>query len=124
MVLMNLKSGKRTNMGIVLLVNFPDETVEYHISESHLYDCILQMFNRENISVKPDFKNQVAISLDVWLKEESKDRSLTLKTLADLKTSQTEQFEFGGNRIEVEFFKGVLILIDDLGWYNANVILV
>lgn len=49
------------------------------------------------------------------------------KTIQELKNklkhSEVDKFDLGGNRFEVEYYKGILILRDDLpGCKSANVI--
>ncbi len=93
------------------------------LKKEHIYDLLIEVLSRKKLG-------------DPILRQ--KGNLLTLKELIDvegafmdheikqiIKDRQTKDISYrnlGGNQYLVEYFKGVLILTDDLRWAKSNVI--
>ena len=88
-----------------------------------IYDFLIELLRRTELyELIP--KRGKLLDLNDWIKEEDGNWiGKSLRTLVDKFTKgQIEYEEFGGNRYELEFYKGLLIINDDLCISKSNVI--
>ena len=89
----------------------PQEAIE--VGNETVYDPLIQLLKRAFLH-PITLRNSSIIQLSDFLSEER----IARKTIPELKhewlTQQIEYKNLGGNRFEAEFFKGVVILTDDL----------
>lgn len=100
----------------------PNHIQKINILENSVYDAIIEYFYwHESPELKLD--RNVLISLDVWENEEDQYILKEFNTFKkEVSIDKTVYKSFGGNRILTEYYKGVLILRDDLAYYKSNVI--
>lgn len=92
------------------------------IKPEALYDYIIQAF------IFP-YKTEIAhkkgelISLEIWASEEFISLKKLLNNIEKIKSGDSEEHDFGGNRIMAEYYKGIILVRDDLAYYKANVLI-
>ena len=92
------------------------------VSIDELFDIVIQ-------SLKFDRKDKISrrkgeiITLENWIHEEQISLKEIEKTLFDLKENNVTLYEFRGNRIIAEYYQGIIILSDDLGYYKSGIII-
>lgn len=89
----------------------------------NIYDVLIDLLKRHK-PYKLISKNSTLIHLENWIDEEG--GNWIKKSLKDLSirydNGEIEYEDLGGNRFELEFYKGLLILVDDLCIKKSNVI--
>ena len=93
------------------------------LSTEDIYDILLELFKRKSSEEIIEVKTGILLTVEEWINEEGKFAKKQLEELKrDLQYELIDYRNLGGNRFEAEFFKGVLILMDDLCWAKSNVI--
>lgn len=97
-------------------------SIKVRAAREDVYDLLLGLLGRiEAVEVKR--KTGPLLTMEEWIKEEGKLAKTELEQLrADLQSQEIHQRRFGGNRIEAEYYDGLIILSDDLCWWRSNVI--
>ncbi|PPK94927.1 hypothetical protein LY01_01680 [Nonlabens xylanidelens] len=118
-----IKIHPKNKYGFDIVYN-TDEGIDKICSNlEDIYDFLIELLRRTEL-YKLIPKNGKLLDLSDWIKEE--DGDWIIKSLKVLVTKfddiQIEYKEFGGNRYELEFYKGLLILNDDLCICKSNVI--
>ena len=107
-----------------LLVSYNLETEEIEVLKqtNEFYDLFLELLERTSLKkVKP--KNGAPISLEDWFESEGDFAKQQLRNLKDeISCDKIIYKNLGGNRIEVEYYCGILILTDDLFLAPSNII--
>ncbi|GAB1856895.1 hypothetical protein MHTCC0001_17310 [Flavobacteriaceae bacterium MHTCC 0001] len=107
-----------------------DFKVEYNIIlnevlvdvvKDDIYDILIELLERVELY---ELKEKTGFLLDInrWIKEEGGSKEIIRKLIEDTKNNSLEYEHLGGNRIEAEYYKGLIILKDDLYWDKSNVI--
>lgn len=97
-----------------------EETFE--VSKADLYHPLLQLLERKDLRIV-DIRAGSLVQFEHLLEEESKDRASTIDHIKELYNLNAELQYIGGNRIEAEYFKGIIIMKDNLpNFYSSNVI--
>ena len=100
-----------------------DLKIELKLNSENFYNVFIEILGRKSQEEKLMIGDGILLTFEVWIKEEgdfAKDQIEGLKI--DLENEQIEFRKLGGNRFEAEYFKGILILTDDLCWGKSNVI--
>jgi hypothetical protein len=101
-------------------VNINSEILEFE--KKYIYDVLIKLFRRHEL-YKIEFNPSDLIQLNDFKTEENIAKKTIQELKNKLKHSEVDKFDLGGNRFEVEYYKGILILRDDLpGCKSANVI--
>ncbi|WP_298541902.1 hypothetical protein [uncultured Aquimarina sp.] len=105
-----------------LVYNIIKDIIQIKVPIEEIYDVLLELLRRIDLN-KIKLKTGVLIQLIDWIKEEGVSAKDNLEKLKmDLKIKSIEYRHLGGNRIEAEYYKGLLILSDDLCWNKSNII--
>lgn len=120
----HIKLWKKDKYGINISYNLDEnQSDDLKVDAEYIYDAILELFNRKERSEKLKIKTGILITIEDWINEEGDFAKEKLEELkSDLQYQQIEFRELGGNRFEVEYYNGILILTDDLYWAKSNVI--
>ena len=100
-----------------------DLKIELKLNSENFYNVFIEILGRKSQEEKLMIGDGILLTIEEWIKEEgdfAKDQIEGLKI--DLENEQIEFRKLGGNRFEAEYFKGILILTDDLCWGKSNVI--
>ncbi|MDO1451295.1 hypothetical protein Q0590_33785 [Rhodocytophaga aerolata] len=97
-------------------------TERLEIPNDEIYDVLIELFRRKEADELHQKEGDL-ITLDLYRQEEGTIVDQWLKQLKEeISTKGITHKEIGGNRIEAEYYKGLLILTDDLVFYLSNVI--
>jgi hypothetical protein len=112
-----------TNKGVLTIrYNALKETEKLEIPSDEVYDVLIELLRRKETAVIHRKEGDL-ITLDLYRQEEGTIVDQWLKQLkAEINTKGIAHKQLGGNRIEAEYYKGLLILTDDLVYYLSNVI--
>jgi hypothetical protein len=100
---------------ITILYNTHESLEEVlHVENIFIYDPLIELLKRTSL-YKIEFIRGDLVELKDFVNEES----IAKKSIKSLKeewkiNNEIECMDLGGNRFEVEYYKGILILIDDL----------
>src|SRR5690606_7090728 len=85
-----------------------------HVENLYIYDPLIELLKRTSL-YKIEFKRGDLMELKDFVNEERIARK-SIKFLKEQLNNNDgiEYMHLGGNRFEVEYYKGILILIDDL----------
>lgn len=97
------------------------EKLSHVVSFVELYDFLIKILIRYELE-EVKLKLGTPIQLEDWIDTESYRSMRVIDLKRTILTKQSDHVILGGNRLELEYFKGVLILIDDLQWTPFNVI--
>lgn len=105
---------------VLVKYNYEEGSIEVKIHNSEVYDVLIKVFLRkglEKINLNPldplNFND---------LEEEFGDVDKFKRKIIFLINSKAGYSYIGGNRVLTEFYKGILILRDDIGVAKGNVI--
>lgn len=91
-------------------------------SIDELFDLLIQLLmfeEKHNISLH---EGEI-ITIQNWITDEQISLKEIEQILSDLKKENVESYQFRGNRIMAEYYKGIIILLDDLGYYKSGIII-
>lgn len=92
------------------------------IAQEDVFDVLIALYTRWE-TTRVDEKRGELLKMAHFLEEEGKGAEKRLKQLRlDLKNNELNYRHLGDNRIEAEYFKGVIILKDDIMAYKSNVV--
>ncbi|WP_053989917.1 hypothetical protein [Mangrovimonas sp. TPBH4] len=92
------------------------------LKNSDIYDLLIEILTRFELNIIRS-KNCELLNISHFIEEEGKVANKRLAELkSEIKNGQVIYRNLGGNRIEAEYYKGILILKDDLMNYKSNVI--
>lgn len=95
------------------------------LDKNHFYDLLIELLTRKKSNLNIEPKDGTLLTLEEWVNEEGDFAKEKLENLKrELKNSKIEYRLLGGNRYVAEYFKGIIIITDDLYWAKSNVILV
>ncbi len=120
----HIKLWEKDKYGINISYNLNEnQSDNLKVETENIYNVILELLNRKEQNEKLKMKTGILITIEEWINEEGEFAREQLEELKrDLQYQQIEFRELGGNRFEVEYYKGILILTDDLCWAKSNVI--
>ena len=96
---------------------------EMKLEVEDFYEVLLEILMRTSIVDNLRIGTGILLTLEEWVNEEGDFAKEKLESLKrDLKNEFIEYRNLGGNRYEAEYFKGILIIMDDLCWAKSNVI--
>ena len=98
-----------------------ENSVSINLAPDQLLDFLIQFVQRSNQSDEIEVNRGELITQTVWAKEEGA-AWITSASNALGYPFQNSVHKLGGNRILAEYFEGMLILEDDLGYYKGNII--
>lgn len=108
----------------ILLVeyNSSSERETVYVSTQGIYDIVLQILQRRNAhSVK--MKSNHILNIEKWVSDEGKNALKDFNNLKqELKNSNPSNRIMFGNRIEAEYYSGVIILQDVMNEYVSTII--
>jgi hypothetical protein len=94
----------------------------FEIELEDIYDVLITLFSRYKVDPILPNKGKL-LTIKDWTTEEGEQAKKRLKKLAkDLDRSGVVYENLGGNRIEAEYYKGLLILTNDILLCKSNVI--
>ena len=106
----------------IFTYNVDGEKVKKSIDNSIIYDLLIDCITRTS-SDALSLKNSTPITIDDWVNEEGVWAIDALNKLKkEIREGTISDKVLGGNRFEVEYYQGLLILTDDLCWGRSNVI--
>lgn len=99
------------------------ETKETIVRNADSYDVIIKLLTRsEEYLCSFGTDSMHTMTIENFIEEEMKSGS-TIKDLKNLiLKGSSEYVDLGGNRFEAVYYKGIIILTDDLLWTKFNVI--
>jgi len=102
--------------------NLTKEKQAIYISNLEIYDVVLQVVKRKNIHpIK--IKTFPLLSIKQWLSDEGKSAQNDFNKLkTDLRKSNPANRIMFGNRIEAEYYSGIIILEDIMNEFVSNVV--
>lgn len=107
---------------VEITYNHSTGTEKTILKNSDVYDLLIAILTRFELNIIPS-KNCELLNISHFIEEEGKVAHKRLAELkSELKKGQVMYRNLGGNRIEAEYYKGILILKDDLMNYKSNVI--
>jgi hypothetical protein len=93
------------------------------IPHEEIYDIIIEVFRRNETQVVERKNYLPVLTLDSYIQEEGDFASDALKKLrSEIKNKGLTHKKLGGNRIEAEYYNGIIILTDDIMLQPSNVI--
>lgn len=116
-----IKISPKSKYGFVIKYNTKSTNIQIEIRSEDIYDVLIEILTRPQL-YELKAKTGKLLELNDWITEEGSGIAKELKTLKA--TASLEKVDFkniGGNRLEGEYFKGIIILTDDLRWDKSNV---
>ena len=118
-----VKISQEKKYGFKVQYNSFLKNISIDIEKEDVYDIILELLKRTELY---ELKEKTGFLLNVkkWINEEANDYGKEI-IQGLIKVSKKDLIEYenlGGNRIEAEYYKGLIILNDDLCWDKSNVI--
>ncbi|QCE40948.1 hypothetical protein [Psychroserpens sp. NJDZ02] len=102
--------------------NLLDKHRHLKVKIDRTYDVLIELLRRQK-NQDVELNSEMILTIKDWINEEGDFARQQLENLKkDLKTENIKYRELGGNRYEVEFYDGILILTDDLCFASSNVI--
>ncbi|WP_313385289.1 hypothetical protein [Chishuiella sp.] len=106
----------------IIIYNTNNSFDEIEIYENEIFDGLINIFNRINLE-KIELNEFEIITLDILKEFEYSENHKLEDTLEKIIKQNIEYKNIGGNRILHMYYKGYLILMDDLnGYFKSNVI--
>lgn len=105
---------------ILIKYNIEKGTDEVEILTEYIYDLLINIFHRNELT-KVNLNEGDLLSI-VDLEEEFTDIKKIEEKVFDLISENTHYYNFGGNRVLIQYYKNSLILIDDICYAKSNVI--
>ncbi len=96
-------------------------TITNAVTPIELYDLLIKILSRFETE-KVQFKSEQPIQLEEWIATECQRSTRILDLKRRIQRKNSDHVILGGNRLEAEYFKGVIILMDDLLWTPCNVV--
>lgn len=96
-------------------------TITNAVTPIELYDLLIKILSRFETE-KVVFKSEEPIQLEEWIATECQRNTRILDLKRRIQRENSDHVILGGNRLEAEYFKGVIILMDDLSWSPCNVV--
>jgi len=116
-----ISPSKKDNLIISYNANY--RIAQLEITPEFVFDIVISIFERSSLDAIKE--NLVLITLDEFYKQEG-DRKFWENIFDQAKIAEEEHEikyqDIGGNRILVEYYKGLLIFRDDLSGFASNVI--
>jgi hypothetical protein len=117
-----IRIEKKLKEEMVISYNTTKEVERLEIPQIEIYDILIELLRR-NQPDRVKRKGGSLLTLQVYRQEEGNTFDQWLKELKiEIHTTGSTHKELGGNRILTEYYKGLLILTDDLVYYLSNVI--
>ena len=118
----SIKISPKSKYGFIIDYNSESDVVRIEIELTDIYDVLIELLRRTKL-YQLEAKTGDLIDVEIWASEEG---DWVIKELRELQLRlENESLDFkeiGGNRFEGEYYKGLLILTDDLCWSKSNVI--
>ena len=109
--------------GINVSFNLLDKYRHLKVTTDRIYDVIIELLRRGKNTQDVELNSEMILTVEDWINEEGDFAKKQLEKLKkDLKTENIKYRDLGGNRYEVEFYNGILILTDDLCFASSNII--
>lgn len=115
---------KESKENLLIKYNVLNGVISKTIKEEYVYDLLITLFYR----IKPNviyLHQGRLLTLDIFIKEEcnsSNIHSHLIEYKLNWCNGGSSFVNIGGNRLEAEFYKGLLILTDDILLDKSNVI--
>ena len=87
-----------------------------------IYHIVLRLFDCDKENLIVEWKSQRLLNLELYYEVENFSEKEIRLQINELLENGKEYKEFGGNLIFGEYYKGVIILTDDLYFYSWNVV--
>lgn len=118
----SIKVSPNSKYGFIINYNSESGNVQIEIELEDIYDVLIELLRRKEL-YQLKAKTEKLICIEDWTSEEGDWIIQELKELhLRLENESFDFIEIGGNRFEGEYYKGLLILTDDLCWNKSNVI--
>lgn len=118
----NIKLVSIDRENIQVEYNADLQVTKLTLVNQEVFHTLIELFLRTD-AYQIQSNNGFLLTLNDWFQEEgsfAKESYESLKKV--LQISEIEYLNLGGNRIEAEYYKGVLILTDDVNFYKSNLI--
>lgn len=91
------------------------------VSHKQVYDLIIKILIRYECH-EVTLNQSAPIQIEDWIEEEQRNRITIIELKRTIKKENSEHVILGGNRLEAEYYKGIIILIDDIMMQPFNVV--
>lgn len=99
-----------------------DTAGEINITPQFVFHAILMLFDYENNYSLLNWKFNELLTLEHYYREENFSEKEISAWIYRLKETNTDYEMFPGNHIGIEYYKGILILTDNIYFYSWNVV--
>jgi hypothetical protein len=103
-------------------VNIGSASAKYHIPQTYVFDVIQKLGTPHLAALLLDYEPGRLLQLDDYIEIENGQKYLNGLRQHLLDTPSLTRADLGGNRILVEYYRGTLIISDDLVVYATNVV--
>lgn len=119
----NIQIRQEDKYGMTISYKLGGKVNKQKLPLERIYDVMLQLLQRQDDHTQIAAKPGVLLTVEEWIKEEGAWARERLENLIRDLNSQAFAYRWlGGNRYQAEYYKGLLIITDDLGWAVSNVI--
>ncbi|MEO1048994.1 MAG: hypothetical protein AAFX87_00095 [Bacteroidota bacterium] len=109
--------------GVNIALNKGQLITDIKVDTHLIYDALHQIFIRNSDLDAYKRPAGILITLDEWINEEGEFAEEQIQQLKKQLADATIDYKhLGGNRFIAEFYKGVVILTDDLSWAATNIV--
>src|SRR6218665_1702142 len=105
---------------ILVKYNIANGVDEVEIFTEDIYDLLINIFYRRELNKVSLHKGDLLNVKD--LEEEFIDIKKIEDKLFELMSKNIQYYDFGGNRVLTQYYKNILIVIDDICYAKSNVI--
>ena len=102
--------------------NIALQTISVHVEKQDIYDIVLELLRRYELYILKPRPGKL-LQIKDWINNECTTNKKEIKqSILSVRNSENEYKYFGGNRLELEYYKGIFILQDDLCIEKSNII--
>ncbi len=103
-------------------INLNNGSTSYQISKDYIFDIIEKLCLPHLSETLLKYKNKTILQLSDYINEENGQKLLDELRQRIVDNPSLETADLGGNRIIVEYYRGILVISDDILWCATNVI--
>lgn len=116
-----VKLSQKNKYKFDLTYNSEKSEIAIKVAIEDIYDVLIDLLRRTHLYIPPRKPGHL-LALKDWHNEESHCQRYFDALISNLKIGPVDYRDLGGNRIEAEYYKGLILLTDDLNWSKSNVI--
>lgn len=118
----NIRITQINKTNIELTFNINSEKQHLIIQNNDCYDILIKLMKRNESYLCPFGDKSMKFILPIDFLEEEMNGATELDLKKLILSKSAEYVDLGGNRFEGLYYKGVLILTDDLLWSKFNMV--